>query len=300
MRALQTFLLTAIILATSACASNAVQHEPSVVELHTASAPAAIAEPDAAPAPAPSTPLAHDVTAAPAPAAEAGGATEKQVPSPAEQDAEVPDTQALVPDPWEGFNRKMHSFNNAADEFVLRPLAVTYNKITPEPVQTGVSRFFANLSTPVTAVNQALQGRFGDAVGSLGRFAVNTTIGIVGMFDPATSFGLPKRGDEDFGQTLATWGWRDSRYLVLPLLGPRTVRDAVGIVGDQPLSPVGRIQDTGAATGIQVMEFVDVRKRMLPVDKFRLDAFDDYLFIRDAWAQRRNQQIQQDLESRRD
>ncbi|MBK9442179.1 MAG: VacJ family lipoprotein, partial [Comamonadaceae bacterium] len=105
---------------------------------------------------------------------------------------------------------------------------------------------------------------------------------------------------EDFGQTLATWGWRDSRYLVLPLLGPRTVRDAIGIVGDYPLSPVGYVQDSGTASGLQVLEIVDMRTRMLPIDEFRRDAIDDYLFVRDAWAQRRNHQIQQDLRSSRD
>ncbi len=194
----------------------------------------------------------------------------------------------------------MHSFNNAADEFVLRPVAIGYKKITPESVQAGVSRFFANLSMPATMANQALQGRPSDAARSLGRFAVNTTIGIVGIFDPASHFGMPMRDDEDFGQTLATWGWRDSRYLVLPLLGPHTVRDALGIVGDQPLSPIAQIQDSGVASGLQALEIVDVRTRLLPLDQLRLDALDDYMFVRDAWIQRRNHQIQQDLRSDRD
>ncbi len=223
-----------------------------------------------------------------------------QTPNQAELDAEDIYAQKLVPDPWEGFNRKMHGFNNAADKFVLRPLAVGYKKITPEPVQAGVSRFFANLGMPVTVVNQALQGRPGDATRSLGRFAVNTTVGIVGVFDPASHFGMPGRNDEDFGQTLATWGWHDSRYLVLPLLGPRTVRDALGIVGDQPLSPIAQIQDSGVASGLQALEIVDVRTRLLPIDQFRRDALDDYVFVRDAWIQRRNHQIQQDLQSDRD
>lgn len=233
-------------------------------------------------------------------AAEAGDAAAAEDPNQAELDAEDIYAQKLVPDPWEGFNRKMHGFNNAADKFVLRPLAVGYKKITPEPVQAGVSRFFANLSMPVTVVNQALQGRPGDAARSLGRFAVNTTVGVVGVFDPASHFGMLSRDDEDFGQTLATWGWRDSRYLVLPLLGPRTVRDALGIVGDQPLSPIAQIQDSGVASGLQALEIVDVRTQLLPMDNFRRDALDDYLLVRDAWIQRRNHQIQQDLRSNRD
>ena len=288
MRAFRTLMFAAMVLATTACASNAIKDQAAspAVEMPPASATVAVSQPNVPPAPGTTV--------------EAGDAAAAQMPNQAELDAEDIYAQKLVPDPWEGFNRKMHGFNNAADKFVLRPLAVGYKKITPEPVQAGVSRFFANLSMPVTVVNQALQGRPGDATGSLGRFAVNTTVGIVGVFDPASHFGMPGRNDEDFGQTLATWGWRDSRYLVLPLLGPRTVRDALGIVGDQPLSPIAQIQDSGVASGLQALEIVDVRTRLLPIDQFRRDALDDYVFVRDAWIQRRNHQIQQDLQSDRD
>jgi len=254
MRTVRTLSLAAIMMATTACASNIIQQE------------------------------------AAAPAAE----NRSQI----ELDADADDTQELVRDPWEGFNRKVHSFNNAADELVLRPVAVGYKRVTPESVRAGVSRFFANLNMPATIVNQALQGRPGDAAKSLGRFAVNTTIGVVGMFDPASHFEMPMGDDEDFGQTLATWGWRDSRYLVLPLLGPRTVRDAIGIVGDRSLSPISQIQDSGAAAGLQLLGIVDMRMQLLPTDQFRREALDDYLFVRDAWAQRRKHQIQQDLRNK--
>ncbi len=288
MRAFRTLMFAAMVLATTACASNAIKDQAAspAVEMPPASATVAVSQPNVPPAPGTTV--------------EAGDAAAAQMPNQAELDAEDIYAQKLVPDPWEGFNRKMHGFNNAADKFVLRPLAVGYKKITPEPVQAGVSRFFANLSMPVTVVNQALQGRPGDAARSLGRFAVNTTVGVVGVFDPASHFGMLSRDDEDFGQTLATWGWRDSRYLVLPLLGPRTVRDALGIVGDQPLSPIAQIQDSGVASGLQALEIVDVRTQLLPMDNFRRDALDDYLLVRDAWIQRRNHQIQQDLRSNRD
>ena len=213
-------------------------------------------------------------------------------------DAEPSDPQAPVDDPWEGFNRHVHDFNNTADQLVFRPLAVGYDTVAPAPVKAGVSRFFANLGMPATAVNQALQGRPRHAAQSLGRFAVNFTVGIGGVFDPATHFGVPQHAPQDFGQTLATWGWSESRYLVLPLFGPRTLRDTVAIVGDQPLSPLGQVQSSVAAAGLQMMEVVDGRARMLPLDKFRRDAFDDYLLVRDAWAQRRKQQIQQELQDR--
>jgi len=297
MKAFQAVLLTAIVLATAAYASNATKHPVAYPAAEVQPAPAAVAvsQPDELPTPTPAMPLSQDGAVA-----EAGDVVETEDSSRADLDAEAIYDQALVRDPWEGFNRKMHSFNNAADKFVLRPVAVGYKEITPEPVQVGVSRFFANLSMPVTVVNQALQGRPGDATRSLGRFAVNTTVGIIGVFDPASHFGIPSRDDEDFGQTLAIWGWRDSRYLVLPLLGPSTVRDAVGIVGDQPLSPIGQIQNSGTASGLQALEIVEVRTRLLPIDQFRRDAFDDYVFVRDAWVQRRNHQIQPDLRSDRD
>lgn len=215
-------------------------------------------------------------------------------------DAEPADPQAPVDDPWEGFNRHVHGFNNTADQLVFRPLAVGYDTVAPAPVKAGVSRFFANLGMPATAVNQALQGRPRHAAQSLGRFAVNFTVGIGGVFDPATHFGVPQHAPQDFGQTLATWGWSESRYLVLPLFGPRTLRDTVAIVGDQPLSPLGQVQSSVAAAGLQMMEVVDGRARMLPLDKFRRDAFDDYLLVRDAWAQRRKRQIQQDAHNSQD
>ena len=300
MRAFRTLMFAAMVLATTACASNAIKDQAAspAVEMPSASATVAVSQPNVPPASA--MPPYQDAASTTGIAAEAGDAAAAEDPNQAELDAEDIYAQKLVPDPWEGFNRKMHGFNNAADKFVLRPLAVGYKKITPEPVQAGVSRFFANLSMPVTVVNQALQGRPGDAARSLGRFAVNTTVGVVGVFDPASHFGMLSRDDEDFGQTLATWGWRDSRYLVLPLLGPRTVRDALGIVGDQPLSPIAQIQDSGVASGLQALEIVDVRTQLLPMDNFRRDALDDYLLVRDAWIQRRNHQIQQDLRSNRD
>jgi phospholipid-binding lipoprotein MlaA len=211
----------------------------------------------------------------------------------------VDGNQAML-DPWEGYNRRMHAFNNGVDKYVGRPVAVAYDTVTPDVVQAGVSRFFRNLREPATAVNQALQGRGTHALQSVGRFAVNTTVGIGGVFDPASSWGLDKRDGEDFGQTIATWGWRDSRYLVLPLLGPRTVRDAFAIVGDQPLSPIGYVQDAGTANALQILQMTDGRARLLPMDSVRQDALDDYTFVRDAWVQRRQHQIAQDLVSSRD
>lgn len=215
-------------------------------------------------------------------------------PTRAEQDATALYGQTQVRDPWERFNRRMYRFNSVADKTVARPLAVAYEKVTPDPVQNSVTQFFANLRSPGTAVNQALQGRPVRALQSLGRFAVNSTVGIAGLFDPASRIGIPKYR-EDFGQTLATWGWRNSRYLVLPLMGPRTVRDAVGIFGDQPLSPLGYVDKGMLSYGLTMLQMTDARARLLPMDAMRAQAADEYSLVRDAWTQRRNHQIDQDL-----
>lgn len=296
MRNLPTLLLTVIVLSTSACANNVVKHLAAPTVSGTMPAPVTVVAVPLDAAPALAMPLSRDAANTTSSGPGANNVAAAEDPGRAESDGETIDVQAPVRDPWEGFNRKIHSFNNAADKYVLRPLAVGYSKIMPDPVQDGVSRFFANLRLPATVVNQALQGRPGQAAQSLGRFVVNSTVGIGGAFDPATHLGIPQDDDEDLGQTLATWGWRDSRYLVLPLFGPRTVRDALAIVGDRALSPIGQIQDSGVAYGLQLVQTVDGRVRLLPVDEVRRNALDDYLFVRDAWAQRRNHQIRQDLD----
>lgn len=199
-----------------------------------------------------------------------------------------------IADPWERYNRRMYGVNRAIDKVVIRPVAVAYDWITPNPVQTGVSQFFGNLREPVTAVNQALQWRPAPAARSLGRFVVNSTVGIGGLFDPATRLGMA-REQEDFGQTLAVWGWRDSRYLVMPLLGPRTVRDAVGMFGDQPLSPLGRIDNAGVADKLTLLQMADGRARTLPVDGMLDVALDEYAVVRAAWMSKRNRQVENDL-----
>lgn len=294
-------LLSAIALVTGACAGGAVKHqaEPIAAEAQPASPV------DTLPLGAPSEPAFPELFSGEAKnadgvSAEADDNFGSEDPMLAELDAEILDAETLVRDPWEGFNRKMHRFNNVADRFVLRPIAVGYKKITPAPVRKGVSRFFANLGTPSSAINQMLQGRPRKAGRSLGRFVVNTTIGVAGVFDPASRFGLPEQDEEDFGQTLATWGWRDSRYVVLPLLGPGTIRDTIAVVGDQQLSPMEYVDDTRVTNTFFVLGIANMRAEMLSFDDMRRDAFDDYLFVRDAWVQRRNHEIRQDLQENRD
>lgn len=196
-------------------------------------------------------------------------------------------------DPWEKWNRKVHRFNNAVDRTIATPLAKAYVKVVPRPVRLGVGNFFNNLGQPVSALNALLQGRPKQAGQSLGRFLLNSTLGVGGLFDPASAAKLPNRS-EDFGQTLGVWGWRNSRYLELPLFGPRTLRDAFGLVGDAPLSPIRQVEDDRARYFLQGLQLVDLRTQLFAVDAMREGAADEYALVRDAWLQRRNYQIQSD------
>ncbi|WP_460763163.1 MlaA family lipoprotein [Lysobacter fragariae] len=193
-------------------------------------------------------------------------------------------------DPWEKYNRQMHRFNYVIDRRVAKPLARGYVKVVPRPVRLGVSNFFNNLSQPLTMVNSLLQGKPKQAGQSLGRFLLNSTVGVAGLFDPATRVKLPNRS-EDFGQTLGVWGWKRSRYVELPLFGPRTVRDVFGMVGDAPLSPLRRIEEDSVRIPLQGLQLVDMRAQLLSTDSLREGAADDYTLVRDAWSQRRDYQI---------
>ncbi|MGV8942455.1 MAG: VacJ family lipoprotein [Lysobacter sp.] len=195
-----------------------------------------------------------------------------------------------VYDPWERYNRKMHTFNNVVDRTIARPLALFYVAVTPRPIRLGVSNFFNNLGQPVSAVNALLQGKPVQAGHSLGRFLLNSTLGIGGIFDPASDAELDRRS-EDFGQTLGTWGWARSRYVELPLFGPRTVRDVFGMVGDAPLSPLRQVEEDAVRIPLQGLQLVDVRTQLLPTDSLREGVTDDYALVRDAWTQRRDYQI---------
>ena len=202
-------------------------------------------------------------------------------------------------DPWEKYNRKMHAFNNAVDKGIAKPLAQGYVAVVPRPVRLGVSNFFSNLGQPVSALNALLQGKPKQAGQSLGRFLINATLGIGGIFDPASDAKLPRKS-EDFGQTLGVWGWKQSRYVELPLFGPRTVRDVYGLIGDAPLSPIRQVDYDATRYLLQGVQLVDVRADLLAVDSLREGAVDEYALFRDSWLQRRNYQIAQDSKRTKD
>jgi len=200
--------------------------------------------------------------------------------------AASPPPERVINDPWEGWNRKVHRFNNAVDRAVVRPVARGYTRVVPRPLRTGVGNVFSNLGQPFSAVNALLQGKPKRAGQSLARFAINLTLGVGGLLDPASDANLP-RGHEDFGQTLAIWGWKRSRYLELPFFGPRTVRDSFGLGGDIAASPLRLIDDKPVRYGLVGLSLVDTRARLLSVDSLREGAVDDYALVRDAWLQRR-------------
>ncbi|KAF1686868.1 hypothetical protein B1992_05600 [Pseudoxanthomonas broegbernensis] len=256
---------------------------------------------------APSDPAAVAAPAAQAMPAEedASASVDRPVPTEAEDDyaalygapvEAAADAARPAYDPWEPLNRRIHGFNNAVDRAIAKPLAKAYVAVVPPPLRLGVSNFFDNLGSPLTFVNQVLQGRPRDAVQTLGRFVVNSTLGIGGLFDPASDLKM-KRRREDFGQTLGVWGWSTSRYVELPFFGPRTVRDVLGLAGDAPLSPIRQIEEDKVRIGLQGLQLVDTRVQLLSLDALREAAPDEYAMTRDAWLQRRNYMI--DVDRRR-
>jgi len=192
-------------------------------------------------------------------------------------------------DPWEGFNRKIFAFNNLVDQAILRPVAVTYKAITPDPVQKGVGNVFRNIMELPSAVNALLQAKPKAASQDAGRFLINTTLGLAGLFDVATPLGLENRDQEDFGQTLAVWGVKQGPYLMLPLWGPSSVRDLAGTPVDWVLDPTNYMDQDALRYTLSGLDLVHARAELLELEK-QLSG-DRYLFIRDIYLQRREHLI---------
>lgn len=190
-------------------------------------------------------------------------------------------------DPAEGFNRAIFAFNEGVDAAVLRPVAVGYDAVLPTPVRTGVSNVFDNVGDVFIAVNNLLQGKPADAVNDAARFIFNSTFGILGIFDVASEMGLEKH-DEDFGQTLGRWGAGPGPYVMLPLLGPRDLRDTAGLVLDMTVDPVGNVDHVATRNSLSALRLVHGRAALLPADKIIASAaLDKYSYLRDAYLQRR-------------
>jgi phospholipid-binding lipoprotein MlaA len=195
------------------------------------------------------------------------------------------DSMENTQDPWEGFNRKVFVFNDTLDTYALKPIAKGYRVITPDPVEDGISRMFSNVGEIVNVVNGLLQGKFRQAGNDTGRFLVNTTIGLVGFFDVADDLGLPKSDGEDFGQTLGTWGVGSGPYIVIPLLGPSTMRDGPAKLVDFLVDPVSEIDHVPTRNTVYGVDVVSTRADLLKAEE--LIKGDKYSFIRDVYLQRR-------------
>lgn len=190
-------------------------------------------------------------------------------------------------DPFEGFNRSVYQFNEALDDAIFKPVGRGYNAIVPEPVNRSVTNFFNNLEDVRSAINNLLQFKVGRAFSDVGRVAINSTVGIAGLFDVASNMDFP-RYDEDFGQTLGTWGVASGPYLVLPLLGPSSVRDGVGTVVNWYTHPLAYVNDDTLQWGLVGLDLVDTRADLLNASRvLEQAALDPYAFLRDAYLQRR-------------
>ena len=200
--------------------------------------------------------------------------------------ATAPGTQPDPRDPFERVNRATYRFNDAVDRAVLKPVALGYRKVTPRPVRTGVSNFIDNLSYTTTIVNDLLQLKFKPFLQDTGRLVVNTTVGIGGLFDPATRIGLQKN-EEDLGLTFGHYGAGPGPYIVIPFLGPSDLRDGIGRVGDIFTDPRHYISNSWVSYGLWGLQVVDTRSRLLDSEKVLEGAYDRYAFLRNVYLQRR-------------
>jgi len=197
-------------------------------------------------------------------------------------------------DPYESYNRSMNSFNVGVDDYVLKPFAESYQEYIPNPVQTGVYNFFNNLDDVVVIANDLMQFKLIQMAEDLSRFVFNTTFGIFGLIDVATPMGLAKH-NEDFGQTLGSWGYTDSAYFILPVLGIAggTVRDSIGITFDTLyLNPLFQNSNDSIAWGAVILKNIDKRANLLNASKvLEQAALDPYIFKREAYLARRTSLI---------
>ncbi|WP_042269670.1 MlaA family lipoprotein [Paraburkholderia heleia] len=190
-------------------------------------------------------------------------------------------------DPWEGFNRTVYTFNDKVDTYALKPVAQGYVKVTPQPVRDSVTNFFANIGDVYNAANNFLQLKITDGVEDIMRIVINTVFGVGGLFDVATLAKLPKH-NQDFGLTLGHYGVPPGPYLVLPLFGPSTVRDGVGLVPNYFINPLTYVDPAALSWGLYGLNVVSTRANLLGAsDLLEGAAIDKYSFIRNAYLQRR-------------
>lgn len=194
-------------------------------------------------------------------------------------------------DPLEGINRGVYKFNDVADKAIIKPVATAYKTITPSPIRKGFNNFFNNLGSITTVLNDLLQFKFANAFTDAGRFVINTTFGLAGFIDVASMDNIPNH-KEDFGQTLGYWGVGNGAYLVLPILGPSTLRDATGLAIDtvtsDPITYTHNIGEVRLHNQLRTAQIIDRRAQLLDAgDLVDNASLDPYSFLRDAYLQSR-------------
>ena len=193
-------------------------------------------------------------------------------------------------DPYEKSNRGFFEFNEKLDEAILEPVADTYDVVVPEVAQTGFINFIKNAESPINIVNLLLQGRPIDSLESLLNFSINSTIGILGIFDPASKMGL-KTYDEDFGQTLGIWGFKDGSYWMTPVLGPFTTRHTVGDIIDNLFNPLTYIDNGASRYGIKIFDKIQERSDLSPLEDELYGSYDPYQYLRDSYLDNRKYKL---------
>ena len=196
----------------------------------------------------------------------------------------VPNANSQSYDPWRNTNQRIFAFNDYFDQLLVRPITLTYTLFAPRAVRQGVGNFFSNSRDINIAANNALQLKFQAAISDAGRVAVNSTIGIAGIFDVASSLGLEKH-EEDFGQTFGAWGLGSGPYLVLPVFGASNLRDALGLVLDTAFNPIQYLEEASLRLALFSAEEIDSRSGLLALDE--LVSGDKYVFFREASIQNR-------------
>ena len=204
--------------------------------------------------------------------------------------ASMPEGERVEYDPWERLNRSVYAVNDVADRAVTKPVARGYTAVLPEPVRQGITNFSRNLLTPLYSVNNFLQGKPREGVGELIRLAVNSTVGIGGIFDVAAMNGVESH-PEDFGQTAAVWGVPAGPYVVIPFLGPQTLRDAVLLPLDLQLDPLYHYDDASVRDRLYVLRLINLRANLLPLDDLLEDSADPYVTMRESFLQNREFEI---------
>ena len=204
--------------------------------------------------------------------------------------ASTPPGDPVEYDPWEAPTRSLYRFNEGLDKISFKPLAKGYVKVIPGPVRRSVTNFSRNLSTPGSMLNNFLQGKPAQGFGEFGRFLINSTIGIGGLFDVAGSAGLEAHR-EDFGQTAAVWGIPSGPFVMLPFLGPRSVRDALTLPLDIAADPLRYYDDDKVRYSLWLLRLTDVRARLLPLEDLLKDSADPYVTMRESYLQNREFEI---------